>query len=533
MSDDSNNLGARTTPTTSSPASPERAELEAVLASGIFSRAPSLALFLKYICDRQLSGEGHLIKEYNIAVEALGRGADFDQKRDSIVRVEAHRLRKRLRQYYGAEGANHPVQIDLPSGGYTPVFLRRETQEPPVTEPPAIEEPDAPTPGRIGWSWRRWTALTGALLSLAALLFWTVWPRTKRETTPTPNVANDPAQTGAASLSEVRIRCGSSMPFTDPRGSVWGADRYFEGGQAVSTQSPDVSGTLSPAIFQSWRLGTFRYKLPMKPGVYELSLYFAEPGASSSESGEGSDNTRTFDIFINGKNVQPAFDIVTEAGGARIATVKTYRDIQPDSEGNVLLGINAGVREGLLNGIEITPGIAGSLRPIRIAMRDTPYTDSTGRLWTEDRHFAGGRLVRRVEQIRETTDQELYRSERYGRVTYSIPVPADSTYTVAMYFAETWFGIPGPNRGGGPGSRAFDILCNGKLLEQSMDPIAQAGGPLLPVVRVFRGLKPAENGRLRLDLIPSKNYAFLNALEVLDERGPLSQPAFAPPVRKK
>jgi hypothetical protein len=141
--------------------------------------------------------------------------------------------------------------------------------------------------------------------------------------------------------------------------------------------------------------------------------------------------------------------------------------------------------------------------------------------------------VRRIEQVRDATDQELFRSERYGRVTYSLPVPADSTYTVAMYFAETWFGIPGPNRGGGIGSRAFDILCNGKLLEQNVDVIAQAGGPLTPVVKVFKGLKPAPNGRLRLDLIPSKNYAFLNALEVLDERGPQSQPAFPPPARKK
>jgi len=73
----------------------ERRELEAVLASGIFHRAPNLAQLLTYVCAKYFEGSGEHIKEYNIAVDALGRPSDFDQKRDSIVRVEAHRLRKR------------------------------------------------------------------------------------------------------------------------------------------------------------------------------------------------------------------------------------------------------------------------------------------------------------------------------------------------------------------------------------------------------------------------------------------------------
>src|SRR6266699_5323826 len=94
----------------------ERLELEAILASGIFHRAPNLAQVLTYVCTKYFEGGAEQIKEYNIAVEALGRPADFDQKRDSIVRVEAHRLRKRLRQYYEGEGASHKVQIIVPAG---------------------------------------------------------------------------------------------------------------------------------------------------------------------------------------------------------------------------------------------------------------------------------------------------------------------------------------------------------------------------------------------------------------------------------
>src|ERR1700683_3277137 len=96
----------------------ERSEVGALIASGIFNRAPNLVNILTYICAKYFEGSAEDIKEYNIAVEALDRPADFDQRRDSIVRVEAHRLRKRLREYYENEGAGHLVQIEIPSGQY-------------------------------------------------------------------------------------------------------------------------------------------------------------------------------------------------------------------------------------------------------------------------------------------------------------------------------------------------------------------------------------------------------------------------------
>ena len=85
----------------------EKRELQTLLASGIFDRAPNLAQVLTYVCERYFEGASEQIKEYNIAVDALGRRADFDQRRDSIVRVEAYRLRKRLREYYEADGIAH------------------------------------------------------------------------------------------------------------------------------------------------------------------------------------------------------------------------------------------------------------------------------------------------------------------------------------------------------------------------------------------------------------------------------------------
>ena len=142
----------------------EKQELEVVLASGIFHRAPNLAQLLTYVCTKHFEGSADQIKEYNIAVDALGRPADFDQKRDSIVRVEAHRLRKRLREYYETDGANHALRIDIPPGQYAPRFvplgmpvpslvsealvLQPECASPaiepvPVSDPPTVEVPVA------------------------------------------------------------------------------------------------------------------------------------------------------------------------------------------------------------------------------------------------------------------------------------------------------------------------------------------------------------------------------------------------------
>ena len=122
----------------------ERSEVQALLASGIFNRAPNLVQILTYICSKYFDGLRDEIKEYNIAVEALGRPADFDQKRDSIVRVEAHRLRKRLREYYEKEGAGHLVRIEIPSGQYAPRFIVKETAALGPAAPRALLESGKP-----------------------------------------------------------------------------------------------------------------------------------------------------------------------------------------------------------------------------------------------------------------------------------------------------------------------------------------------------------------------------------------------------
>ena len=99
-----------------------REELGRVLSSTEFGRSERLSRLLRFLVDRHLEGRESELKESTIAVEVFGRRPDYDPKQDSTVRTEASRLRARLSKYYVGEGCRDPLVIELPKGGYVPVF---------------------------------------------------------------------------------------------------------------------------------------------------------------------------------------------------------------------------------------------------------------------------------------------------------------------------------------------------------------------------------------------------------------------------
>jgi tetratricopeptide (TPR) repeat protein len=119
-----------------------RAALEHMAASDAFRGSPQLVAFLRYVVEATLRGTGDRIKGYTIAVEALGRGDDFDPQADPIVRVEAMRLRRALNRYYENGGKHDPVLIDLPLGSYVPAFRRAASE--PSAAVPHVEPESAP-----------------------------------------------------------------------------------------------------------------------------------------------------------------------------------------------------------------------------------------------------------------------------------------------------------------------------------------------------------------------------------------------------
>ncbi|MFN0104402.1 MAG: TPR end-of-group domain-containing protein [Bryobacteraceae bacterium] len=116
------------------------AHLQEVLADRRFASAERNAKFLRYVVNGVLDGKAGEIKETVIGTEVYGRSSDYDPKADSIVRVEATRLRQKLRGYYENEGKFSPIRIHLPSGSYVPLFERLD--EPPNPEPTPIN-PDS------------------------------------------------------------------------------------------------------------------------------------------------------------------------------------------------------------------------------------------------------------------------------------------------------------------------------------------------------------------------------------------------------
>src|SRR5580704_8978413 len=106
------------------PADAERTELEAVVEA--LARWPRLSQLLRYMGESFFSGKVDNLNEYNIATDVLVRSKTvFNAADDAIARVETHRLRKRLTEFYEKEGRDHQIQVTLPPGSYVPVFIHK------------------------------------------------------------------------------------------------------------------------------------------------------------------------------------------------------------------------------------------------------------------------------------------------------------------------------------------------------------------------------------------------------------------------
>ena len=107
-----------------------RAQLDRIVQSGPFAHSPRRQRFLEYIVNETLAGRGGRLKGYNVGLEVFDRPETFDPAIDPIVRIEAGRVREKLREYYDTDGLNDPVRIDLPKGAYTPQIEFRGTDTP-------------------------------------------------------------------------------------------------------------------------------------------------------------------------------------------------------------------------------------------------------------------------------------------------------------------------------------------------------------------------------------------------------------------
>jgi len=160
-----------------------RQELERVLSSAGFSANERLSRFLRFVVERHLEGRDLELKESLIGVEVFGRKPGYDPQQDAIVRTEAGRLRARLLEYYANEGAPGPLVIEVPKGGYIPLFR-------PLMSPRQESKP------RRGKLWLM-VALAG-FVAVAAGTGWWWLDRDRSESIaiavlPLENLSHDPA----------------------------------------------------------------------------------------------------------------------------------------------------------------------------------------------------------------------------------------------------------------------------------------------------------------------------------------------------
>lgn len=169
-----------------------RAQCDRILASKGFSRSQRQSAFLRYIVNAALEGQVDRLKEFTIGIEVFDKDESFDPGVDSIVRVEATRLRSKLSEYYVGEGQVDVVRIDVPKGHYVPVFS--------VVDVPKIER-------NLPHRWQLWVGLVFATF-IISLIYFTYWVPS-RESNPVATTQQLPP---ANSLAVLPLRDWSRIP---------------------------------------------------------------------------------------------------------------------------------------------------------------------------------------------------------------------------------------------------------------------------------------------------------------------------------
>jgi hypothetical protein len=513
----------------------ERAELDAVAEA--LAKSPRLSRLLRYLGERYFLGQSDQLHEYNIATEVFGRSKTaFDAGEDAIARVEAHRLRKRLKAFYETEGKSHLLQLSIPSGTYVPCFTRRAEDPPPPSsgDPREGHKPSFDSSSASGISpqadhgknrgkgillrleGRAWlypilaaAALLGALGVYRAAYSGGMLKGANTAAPPVQPAAAAPPGSSDPSSLPIRLIAGyTGKPQMDSAGAVWTADQYFHNGGIWTRPANFIARTSDALLFEQWRTGDFFYDIPLQPGTYELHLYFVTQDRAAEA-------ISTFTVGINGNAVLTGFDVNSDALGESIADERIFRDVSPGKDGFLHLSFTSERGAPALNALEILPGIPHRQLPIRLVTQPTSFTDHVGQFWHPDNYYMNGRLSTQRQQIVGSPDPDLFGAERYGHFTYAIPVDTRDRYTLLLHFAEFYFG-PHASGVGGAGSRVFRVMCNGVLLLDDFDIFKEAGS-LHALTKTFYHLKPTAQGKLNLTFEPIVNNATVSGIEVLDE----------------
>ena len=282
---------------------------------------------------------------------------------------------------------------------------------------PPLMEPSAPNEWKSSkYSIVAWTALAALV---AATFVWTA-QNGKRTA-----AASGPQEVwtgnfGEPVSSEFRMLAGyHGQPYTDRQGHKWQPDAYFNGGRSAPIGSLKVmEGLPDPDLPLATREGAFRYDIPVRPGVYELHLYFAETNPDRRNTSEG-DELKIFPR--ERKRGDKAGPVRRHVGGRR--------RLPAASAG--LQGHRSGEGREAASGIRAAKRAADPERdrdPFERARthpsdshRDAPkpgYGNADGHVWAADEYVIGGHLVERTTSVLDVSQENLFEGERFGHFAY-------------------------------------------------------------------------------------------------------------------
>src|SRR2546423_1784906 len=184
---------------------PSRIQIQRIVSSKPFKTSEVHRNLLNYLAEKSLAGEAQNLKEYTVGLDVFGKPSSYDPRQESVVRMHVGRLRQKLAEYYRSDGADDPIIVDLPKGGFAVTFETRPAPPPPDGMPLAA----SPIPRR-----RRFSAREAAL---AALLL---------------------AAVGAAGYFGLRLSTVQRADSAAPAPGPWTSDLQALWGPLLSSERP-------------------------------------------------------------------------------------------------------------------------------------------------------------------------------------------------------------------------------------------------------------------------------------------------------
>ncbi|MGO4214076.1 malectin domain-containing carbohydrate-binding protein, partial [Terriglobus sp. YAF25] len=152
-------------------------------------------------------------------------------------------------------------------------------------------------------------------------------------------------------MNPIRI-VAQDNSYIDQSGKTWQSDRYAIGGLLATHRNP-ITNTTDPHLYDGERFGHFTYQIPVATGRYTVTLHFSET-YFGSESAQYDDSSRVFDVYANGVALLRNYKILQKASGPNKVVSETFRGIEPNAAGLIVLSFVPDKNYACVNTIEVT-----------------------------------------------------------------------------------------------------------------------------------------------------------------------------------